>query len=449
MVGYRIFLLPIFEPDSVQGLMGGDPLLYHIMAIDLVQQIRTEGWAAWSLRPEGQAPAGVLALLYLLVGNWSMAIIPVNAAFHAGTTTALFAIASRYAPAPLALLACLPFWLSPYHMMWLSQPNKDSFSSFGAVLIIGAFLVLARALGEQSSRTWRAWAIGLLLLLAGAALAAVARPYLAKVAVVAGVAALIMFVAALVRGRFAGRALSTRAAGQILSLILVLFVIYGLAAKLQHSGVENNVDESLETALEDPGSVPWQPKGWLPKSVDYLVYAVVVSQRETFRELVHDKNVTTRQVLIDLDRKFDNAIDALLYVPRALQIGLLAPFPDLWSFFGVPSSSIFRNFLTWIMLVGYVGYALLVWALVTHRRRFELAVGTAAALVFVLAYAFATPHIGVLDRFRYPFFSCLVILGFASALGVWYQGRYRPFPVQESAAMRSTAPSFERRSRVR
>jgi hypothetical protein len=384
----------------------------------------------------------------MLVGERPLAIISINAAFHAGTTTALFAIASRYAPPPLALLTCLPFWLSPYHMMWLSQPNKDSFSALGAVLLIGGFLLLARALREQASKAWRDWAMGLVVVFAGAALMAVARPYLGKLSVIAGASVLILFIGAVLHARFAGRALLGKAA-QMLSLVLILLAIYMLPSKLQENGVENNVEGTWEAALANPHSVSWQPTKWLPKELDYLIYAVAVSQRSTFRQLESDQNVTTRQALIDLDRKFGTAMDAVLYVPRALQIGLLAPFPNLWSFFGVPSPSIFRNFITWIMLVGYVGYALLLWGLVTHRRRLELAVGTAVALVFVLAYALATPHVGILDRFRYPFFNCLVILGFASALGVWYQRRYHPFSVQESAAMRSTAPSFERRSRER
>src|SRR2546428_7027 len=78
MLGYRTFLVPVFEPGSLYGLLPGDPMLYHQMAVELAHQVRVEGWSFWSLWPDGQAPAGVLSMIYLIVGQFPLAIIPIN-----------------------------------------------------------------------------------------------------------------------------------------------------------------------------------------------------------------------------------------------------------------------------------------------------------------------------------------------------------------------------------
>jgi hypothetical protein len=424
MLVYRTVFIPLFEPGSAAGLMGGDPTLYHQLALELLENVRTEGWRSWTLWPEGQAPAGILAIIYALVGANPLAIIPLNAALHAVATWSLFSIAARFAPAPAALLASIPFWLSPYHMLWYSQPNKDSVSTPGALLVVGGFIHLARA--WRSKAVWQEWAAGLALLLVGAALAAVVRPYLAKVAGIAGVIVLMLFGAHWMARHVPPR-FRLPDVGRLLSLGVIIALIYTIAQVLAdptgRNGILNNVDSSVANALANPERISWRRTEWLPAPIDYTIYAVVVSQRNAFQQLRNDPNPTSRQALTDLDYEFNSAVDAFLYVPRALQIGLLAPFPTMWSFLGIPSSSVFRNVVTWQMLLAYIAYPFLLWGMARGHQRAELAIGVFVALVFIVAYAMATPHLGVLDRFRYPFLTCLTTLGLAHGLGIGYRAR--------------------------
>jgi hypothetical protein len=421
MFVYRRFMLPLFEERSRDGLIPGDPMLYHQLAIDLANKVATDGWSAWLLRPEGQAPAGILALVYLVAGPDPWAIIPLNAALHAGAATALLGIALRYAPAPLALLACLPFWLSPYYMMWFSQPNKDSFTSLGSIMLVGGFVAIAGAKSLSRQKDYVDWSMGLAWVLAGAFVNAIVRPYLANVTVVAGMVAAVVMLALIVKQGGVRERISS-IAYRLLALAVILAAVFLFGRAATHEA-PNNVDKALLFAFEHPSQISWKRTEWMPKTLDYAVYAVVVSQRDSFRPLKDDPNPTSRETLIDLDHRFKSATDAMRYTARALQIGLFAPFPTLWSLFGVPSNSVFRNMVTFEMILAYISYLLLLWAVVANRRKAELAVGATVAITFVLAYAFATPHLGILDRFRYPFLTCLVVLGVAPALGAWQRQR--------------------------
>jgi hypothetical protein len=105
-----------------------------------------------------------------------------------------------------------------------------------------------------------------------------------------------------------------------------------------------------------------------------------------------------------------------LYVPRALQIGLLAPFPDMWFERGMtPGARLMRLVSGLEMSIAYV--LLLGWIFLIPRIRGD----RTAALVFVAVtclamigvMSLAMPNVGTLYRMRYPLFMLVVGLGAA------------------------------------
>ncbi len=59
----RTVLIPIAALWHIEGLTGADQIYYHRLAVALAQNINENEWGAWTLWPDGQAPAGVLVTL--------------------------------------------------------------------------------------------------------------------------------------------------------------------------------------------------------------------------------------------------------------------------------------------------------------------------------------------------------------------------------------------------
>ena len=120
--------------------------------------------------------------------------------------------------------------------------------------------------------------------------------------------------------------------------------------------------------------------------------------------------------MIDRNVELLSVKDFFTYLPRAVQLGLFAPFPSDWL---APAQSsgggIMRSVAGVEMLGVYVALAFLPYALWRWRRRVEVWLTAAFASIFLLLYSYATPNIGSLYRLRYGFLMLLVALGVAAA----------------------------------
>jgi asparagine N-glycosylation enzyme membrane subunit Stt3 len=108
--------------------------------------------------------------------------------------------------------------------------------------------------------------------------------------------------------------------------------------------------------------------------------------------------------------------EVVRYLPRAAEIGLLAPFPNMWLASGAQVGRWGRALSGLEMLTMYLVMVLALWGL--WKRRDQLAIWflvTIATLsVFVLGLVVA--NIGALYRMRYPFWMLLIIVGVDGAL---------------------------------
>ena len=108
--------------------------------------------------------------------------------------------------------------------------------------------------------------------------------------------------------------------------------------------------------------------------------------------------------MLDGDVRFYTITDILIYLPRAVQTGYLAPYPDMWFAKGVsPGAGIMRKLAGLEMLVAYVAFiAGIIGWIVKWRSKNTLIVLsvllTSAALLVV--QTIAIPNIGTLYRMR-------------------------------------------------
>jgi hypothetical protein len=174
--------------------------------------------------------------------------------------------------------------------------------------------------------------------------------------------------------------------------------------------------EEEEVESDIPPETPWQTSEWLPGPVD-----------RSFHRLIHNRTIffwlfSESGSLVDEDQEFRRAEDVMLYFPRAVVIGLLAPFPDVW--FGEALTqtggmqrkvSAVETALAYVLLAGCV-YGLIRWP---GREKIFVVL---ASILLIVALVYPVPAVGSLYRLRFGAFSLLLGMGAVSifqAFTIW------------------------------
>lgn len=428
------YLLPAWHwRDGL--LAGGDWVHFHLDAVYRAGRIRTEGWRAFEFRPMTNSPVGIASAIYALTWPKPWTLIPLNAALHATGAALLFSLLRMFvADWRWAAIGTVPFLVYPSALMWVSQIHKDGFFIAGYMSLFAGWADLARK--ERGARPWRRLARAVALFAAGLGLIWIARPDQVVVALIAaGVALAVLIVTAAVRSR-RGRADRRLAAAAIALMIMTIVGAAWLApsrlAQLDRTafpvdpfGVEWRVRprppvvitsrRSTVPDMSPPrrgvGAIPWYRTEWLPATVDLLAYRIALV-REKF--LVFS---LASQTNIDVDVGFYRATDFVRYLPRTLQVALLAPFPTQWGQAGsLTWTTASRRLVAAEMLGVYAALLALLPVIWRWRRRAELWVVLLPCLAALIPYALIIPNLGALYRFRYGFLMVLVGLGVSGAL---------------------------------
>jgi len=165
----------------------------------------------------------------------------------------------------------------------------------------------------------------------------------------------------------------------------------------------------------------WQPSQILPGYVDGVLKRVY-AYREYFYRSTLNKNPGST---FDQGRFLNSAENMVKYLPRALQIGIFSPFPEMWFQPGTaPVYKIMRRLNGLEMVCLYVAMLGLVPAIYYWRRRFEFWVVFVFFGYFTLVPVYVLPNIGTIVRYRYAPIMAIAGLGIA-AIGMWLQGRKR------------------------
>ena len=125
---------------------------------------------------------------------------------------------------------------------------------------------------------------------------------------------------------------------------------------------------------------------------------------------------------VDPEVGFYRASDVFRYLPRALQVALLAPFPtDWWRTGSLAWTTLGRRVATVEMLGLYPPLLALLVVAWHWRRRADLWIVVLPCLAILTLYSVAVPNLGALHRFRYGFLMTLVGLGLAGGLDLLWR----------------------------
>lgn len=439
-------LLPVLPSlQGGSGLLKHDAVYFQQYTLLIANNIREHGWSAWSLwdsQTETTGNVGILSALYVIFNSNDPAlIIPSNALFHATSAYLLLLIGREIWPGRTGnlagLLAGSLFIIFPSALSWYSQPLKDSYVIAGALLVLYSLLKL-----HQSESLTRGF-IYLFWFASGLIATVFVKPYYIKLYLV------ITALTALIVIPWAVWIRAPQRYRTILFYVLAIALTAGASkfmpqtandgmwgARLNFSdpissfSQKSNQPDSQPTnhltlqptsrptlqpisppALQ-PASPPaivwsWQKTEYLPNFIDkYLM-----TTAQTRVGLILNNQLVNANTLIDADDKPNSVASVISYLPRALLVGVFAPFPNTWlDKLSIPKLVGVAETIIWYIISPGILLILL------YRRSIQLTVTLVFALFFITVFSFAQANVGTIYRVRYAFEFLLILIGIAGWL---------------------------------
>jgi len=123
------------------------------------------------------------------------------------------------------------------------------------------------------------------------------------------------------------------------------------------------------------------------------------------------KRYATAGSNLDTHVKLQTTSDLIKYFPRAVEIGLMAPFPSMWFSAGQKVGRTGRLWIGAEMLALYLFLILACVTLVRERRRPVIWFLFLTSVLACTVIAYVVINAGALYRIRYPYFIPLILLG--------------------------------------
>jgi hypothetical protein len=465
----QFVVLPYLLPSIHAGhglLMGGDWIGFHADAAELADKISQQGWAAYELRPRGQAPIGISAIVYLVTGiHEPWVLVPLHALLFAAIVVGFFNIFRRFSGSRNAAAAALLLVFLPSSLMLYAQIHKDSWAIAGTVWIFAALIayatieriapkqhaVLIMVTGGATALVWLVRAYLLQLLLAGLLVGIVfliawtvltcrRRIFIRELSRFSGVAACLLIISvcasdiptrtvAIINPNLAAVIEPPDVVGAnrpVLHVPMVPFAFDRLLNDTQKRLLEAHDLDALVGTLDGRQRFVWDT--W-QRRVDDVITALTPRQEKIdalppFIARRVEMIINLRRGAVQSGMAAGSAIDnsaklrdmgeIIRYLPRAFQIALFAPFPNLWFSPGLsPGAGVMRTAAGFEMALSYtlyLGFVPLLWLSSAGNRKGIIFVVLIVTPILVLL-AITIPNVGTLYRMRYGYFFLLTGFG--------------------------------------
>lgn len=409
----QIILLPVLLPQIHAGhglLLGGDAIGYHQDAVNLAKTIAEKGWGEFELRPNLSALVSISALIYYATGfQEPWILLPLNAAIFALGAAGLFNIFRLFATPWIATFALFSYLFFPSSVQLYSQIYKDVWSVTGFIWLVFVWVVLA-----SGRRVYARYGVVLVMIafLASGAIWLV-RPYLATIFLaVFGAGASFVVGWDILAARWGVRRRFSNWLFLAASIAAVAFFALDVPARITSSAHLKPSSNLLGMVRSDPLRAECRRD---PGFIDRMLPSIVVRGLNPV--------IATRMGQVAAPQVAGSAIDqnvcvrypgdVIVYAPRAMQIALFAPFPNMWFTSGQsPGAFIMRSIAGLEMLASYALYPGIVLLFVLQRgcRRQTVLIVLVSSLLLCL-FAVVISNVGTLYRMRYGYVQMLLGLG--------------------------------------
>jgi hypothetical protein len=387
----RLALAPRqFDRDGI-GEFARDSRDHQLAAERLVSMLKQGDLKAW-VNSNDPLHVKLYSLSVLVVGplagNNIVAVEPVNLFCYLAMLVLTFMAARVVSGAGGGWLAAFIVAVWPSLLLHTTQFLRDPFVIVGVLGLITVLLVILK-----QRLTWLT-AIGIVT----AGTAAIYLVFHTRPEIWLLITAIVLVSNLLLLIKIA----ATRQLLAANLLAIVVLAIVSLAMPRPAAGV-------VSMPLNRPLPVPFSSVSRANPMFMRIAYA-------RMKFIVESQNVSGS--LIDQDVLFNSWGDVIRYIPRALEIGYLAPFPSMWFRTGHNVGLIGRIISGIEMLLTYlfeIFAILFVWRNRRHSGTWLLVIAT---MLGMLALGLVVANLGTLYRMRYPFWILLVIMGAASLIEI-------------------------------
>jgi len=461
----QFVILPIFLSHSHWGggfLNNRDAITYHRISSEVAENINKEGLSAWSIKPRSthhelygisSGINGVVSLIYSYTGPNLWAIIPFNAVVHSLSAIILINIFMLLgAGKATAVFSSMPFIFFPSSAQWWAQIGKDG------VFILGFFLLIYSILYGVQAKNNKTF----FLAIAGVALGMFSiwlmREYIVIIAMLL-TSLLIIF--------WAIYSYAFNKVFNYAFVISYLFLngmsihtnLYDLNSivefkeqineqrkeqakehineqakehineqakehineqkqeldqsnPLKHSAVLDEY-EGVDESMNQPDGVR------VGESSNNFLYSSMVIVKDKIQSVLlsiekkmirkingYRDNFEAIKTVSSLDytKRYSSIGDVILYLPRALQIGLFAPFPDQWLKSGSSrANTIMRKVAIFEMSIFYISFMFLLANVTKLMKNPAVVFVLLLSVGMILIQTYSVTNIGTLYRMRFLF----------------------------------------------
>lgn len=400
-VSFFEFVIPNISSLHAPGSsLTPDSTYFNQVAIKLADDINQHGWQFWKLYPSAGASgqSSYLAILYVFFGVHPLYAVVFNVFFHAFSGILIYLIVlevlgvnnfSKYS----ALLSASLFIVFPSAITWVGQIHKDACLSAGFLIALWGIM---KILSNQDKGLvvigfFSALFFSLILI-------ASMKPYMLQI-----LAAIILIIIVLQCIKiFPSNLFSV---GVLAVYFLSTIFIFTLINRDSNSGwlsgegfIQTNANTNTNT-----NGYSWKRLNYLPEIFDRKIQAIALSRAA----LINSGLAINANSMIDVDIKPANVIEVFEYIPRALQISVLAPFPNAW----------FKSYLivslvsSAEMIICYLTFFGLFFFIPFRIFNYKILLCFIFAFLPLAVFGISSPNIGTLYRVRYVFEMILVMLG--------------------------------------
>ncbi|HET6851753.1 MAG TPA: hypothetical protein VFH46_05480 [Pyrinomonadaceae bacterium] len=419
----------LIDRDGIMGSFAYDSYDYQRGAIEVTQMLRSGNVIAWATAAQPlhvKLIAVPFALLSPLFGYSTLSAEPYNLICYLGIVGLVFALGRELSGHRVAVLSAAVVALWPTFQLHTLQLLKDPlFVAAALAFLLCAITSLVRTYPRSIGAGVTAIAVLLVLLL-----------HLVRFSFVLMMVAIAVLILALLILRQARerRLLFWNMA----PALAVLLTALSLLPFYSHHNIER-----IKTSSSDqggPSKTSADPAAQVPTLVMRIAHPETAQHTPGDKAARRISSIRSRFAaayansgsLLDTDAEFRNVNDLIRYVPRAMEIGLWAPFPHMWVSAGRRVGNVGKLLSGAETLAVYVLELLAVVALVREPRRIALWFVVALVVFGATALAFIVPNVGAIYRFRYVFWMLLVVAGMTGLNALLISRQHRASSLKRS-----------------
>jgi hypothetical protein len=402
----QLLILPYLFPelDNGEGLIvDTDSCLYHQVAVNQSNMIFERGWKYYTLKPENQVMGGIATIFYTVISPHPWSLIPLNSALYAFSVVLLTLIVDRFFNNwLLSTVSVLPFWLFPTATLLYAQINKDALFVPGVLCLLFSWVIVFES--QKHSRTIAAQiSIFLLLNTIGLFLSCVVRPYFFEIYMVLY---LIIGIFILMLKMYARFKEGKTGDNYLYFTIIITYVILSFIPIESTKISSFHKISSFQNKKDD-----WNWNERIPDFIEYQIIGLIKARNGFYSSYNHAGSN------FDEDVHIDNIVTFTRYIPRAVIMAFLSPFPNFWIKEAKSEGGGVMRFVCAIeMSIVYLMLIFLPVSIYFWRQKPILWIVFIFCFFLITVFTIAIPNLGALYRIRYSFLMPFVVIGFSGVI---------------------------------